>query len=640
MAFNPEVTRSARAAVVSTLVKALRARAAKLATYDKALNNTYVKFSRTASFAPAKLRRLATLLSQMRAVVNRERQGALRDLHATVQRSIRNRAIVAQYEDLSLLSAKLASLLVTARASLKRADAPMDEHDVVDIDSNGYVQPTAADDDSGAPTDENLSQAAGEDELESLDTDNSASASYPVPEGMIDPTTEVPPAPPQTAPAIDKLRGAGRHSAARRASLAAAIRGLAKRAKWSEALLTVVAKSMDPAATSVDDMADDALADLQDDLQTGKFPAKDKTATVIRARVRLLAAHRAYKRASDAPDGMREVAPPTPPHAVAGEDELGGYDTYDPEADGNIPDAPEPVDTTVADEPYTAGRRGSRIAANIGEFQKVLEGVGFKLEKTTPLESGVKVFDYTKGRYSVELSGSSSGGIVWECYKGFTFMSDGSDDLGKFKADVGKLMGKAVSVRNRADADADPDSDPTARRARNRADADPDQIEPDPNDPTARRGRRADDSQIDDELDNQLIPAEHPDPTPVDDVVTAGRRGRSRTQGNSTDPNMGENADPAPASDTVSPEMDVTADLDLPDPGLDDILNSEILDDGAGGEIPGEGDEDIPDEVEVAARASTRQARQATATLRASGVRDGSPRGDVLSEMVDEIMFA
>jgi hypothetical protein len=183
MGSDPRKAQAAqRTALVTQLVTSKRARAVKIASLDGAVNSSYATFKNpTQRFTRASMQKVLSRLENIRSQVASARRSALKDMACTIASRMPNKGVIAQYEDCCALSAKLAALIVTAKVSLDEsvtdnpADQPLEDHDIVTIDSNGYVaddnmdldgdpevQPVAADDET--PGDDDLSVASGDDE--------------------------------------------------------------------------------------------------------------------------------------------------------------------------------------------------------------------------------------------------------------------------------------------------------------------------------------------------------------------------------------------------------------------------------------------------------------------------------------------
>lgn len=138
-----KVQAAQRTALVTKLVASKRDRASKIASLDGEVNTIFARFKAPdAKFTRAALLKTVGSLEKLRAHVATARRAALSDMAKTISAGLANKGVVAQYEDLAALSAKIAALLVTAKVSLGEdgvEDEPLNEHEIVTIDSNGYV---------------------------------------------------------------------------------------------------------------------------------------------------------------------------------------------------------------------------------------------------------------------------------------------------------------------------------------------------------------------------------------------------------------------------------------------------------------------------------------------------------------------
>lgn len=196
MASDPRKAQAAvRNATVNRLVTAKRQRAAAITAIDGRVNQVFASFTAPgAKFTRASIAKISTSLNKLGRHLAAHRRAALSDLHASIQAGIPNKAIVAQLGDLHALTAKVASLRVTAAASVAADGEELSDQDLVNIDGNGYVAP-----DAGEPTEDDLSVATGEGEDPGLDAGDP-----PAIDEMLDADTEVPAAPAAAAKAAKK----------------------------------------------------------------------------------------------------------------------------------------------------------------------------------------------------------------------------------------------------------------------------------------------------------------------------------------------------------------------------------------------------------------------------------------------------
>jgi hypothetical protein len=144
-----------------------KARATKIASLDQKVNAVFATFNApNARFTTAGLKKTIAQLKQIQSSINLSRRGSLKALAQTVSLGMKNRGVVAQYEDLVAMSGKIAAMLVTAKVSMadeNPAEEPLENHDIVTIDSNGYV----ADDNCALPVDEDADEQlpSSEDDL-------------------------------------------------------------------------------------------------------------------------------------------------------------------------------------------------------------------------------------------------------------------------------------------------------------------------------------------------------------------------------------------------------------------------------------------------------------------------------------------
>lgn len=272
-----KVQAAQRTALVTKLVASKRTRASKIASLDGEVNSIFAQFKEAnTKFTRASLLKTVAKLEAIRSSLATDRRNALKDMSSTIAAGIPNKGVIAQYEDLSALSAKIAALIVTAKVSLAEdspIDDQMDDHDIVTIDSNGYVSEDnfeVADDDSLEPVNDEIPT---EDDLSVASEDGDEDDLY----GDSDPEVEVAKAALAYAKAKAKAKRASDESLVETPVTNPDTVAKAKRADNSTDPNDQYGTTDDPYLDSVDDLrAADPVVDPI--LTTAKAKAKAKRA--------------------------------------------------------------------------------------------------------------------------------------------------------------------------------------------------------------------------------------------------------------------------------------------------------------------------------------------------------------------------